>query len=191
MKIKVTGVLTAVLVLVALLLGTMQWTQPAVAQNVACFRAQGGALWACGNGGEMEFRSGSTLDVQSGATFSADDLTVNDTLTVLDLTVNDDAVVTGDLTWTPQTVVTITQAGTLTPTGSYQPLIAGGAVSFGSIVAGTAGDLLILQNTGTNAITITDTGTLKLSGNTALGQFDTITLLSDGTNWIEIAQTDN
>ena len=43
----------------------------------------------------------------------------------------------------------------------------------------------------TNTITITDTGTLKLSGNAALGQYDTITLWSDGTNWIEISETNN
>jgi hypothetical protein len=64
--------------------------------------------------------------------------------------------------------------------------------SFGSIVTGTAGDVLTLVNIGSNAITITDTGTLKLSGNAALGQYDSVTLLSDGTNWIQVApESDN
>ena len=55
----------------------------------------------------------------------------------------------------------MTQAGTLTPTGSYQPITAGGSISFGDITAGEAGDLLVLINTSSNTITITDTGTLK------------------------------
>ena len=59
------------------------------------------------------------------------------------------------------------------------------------MTAGTAGDLVYIINTGSNTITITDTGTLKLSGNAALGQYDTLLLWSDGTNWIEVAQADN
>jgi len=44
---------------------------------------------------------------------------------------------------------------------------------------------------GSNTITLTDTGTLKLGGNAALGQYDSITLLSDGTNWIQVSKADN
>jgi len=50
---------------------------------------------------------------------------------------------------------------------------------------------LVLVNVGSNTITLTDTGTLKLSANAALGQYDTITLQSDGTNWIELAKANN
>jgi predicted acyltransferase (DUF342 family) len=126
-----------------------------------------------------------------------DDATVTDALTAADVTVTDDATVTddltvgSDLTITPRAVITITQAVTLTPTGSYQQLTAAGAVSFGAITAGTAGDLLTLVNIGSNTITITDTGTLKLTGNLALGQYDSATLLSDGTNWIQLATANN
>lgn len=127
-------------------------------------------------------------DATVADTLTAADVTTSDDLTVGDdLTVADDATVTGDLTLGQQSVITLTQAGTLTPTGSYQQITAAGAVSFGSIVAGTAGDVLTLVNIGSNSITITDTGTLKLSGNAALGQYDTILLLSDGTNWIQIS----
>lgn len=126
-----------------------------------------------------------------------DDATVVDQFVSADMTATDDATVTDDLTVgsdvtiTPQTVITITQAATLSPTGSYQQLTAAGAVSFGAITAGTAGDLLTLVNIGSNTITITDTGTLKLTGNLALGQYDSATLLSDGTNWIQLATANN
>lgn len=53
------------------------------------------------------------------------------------------------------------------------------------------GDVLILANQASTTITISDTGTLKLSGNLALGQYDSVTLISDGTNWIQAATSNN
>lgn len=91
----------------------------------------------------------------------------------------------------PASTVVVTSGGTITPTGSYQPLSSAGTVGTSAIVAGTAGDLLYLINTSNTTITLTDTGTLKLGGNRALGQYDTLTLQSDGTNWIERAYTNN
>lgn len=91
----------------------------------------------------------------------------------------------------PQSALTVTAGGTVSPQGSYQPLTAAGAVGTSSITAGSAGDVVVFVNTSSNTITFTDTGTLKLSGNAALAQYDTLTLLADGTNWVEIGQTDN
>lgn len=162
---KLTAVLAACLA-VLLLLGEL--AVPSAAQSVARF----GTVSAL------------KLIVSNGAT--VDDLTTTD-----DATVGDDATISGDLTLGQQTAATITQAGTLTPAGSYQQITAAGAVSFGSITAGTAGDLLTLINVGSNTITISDTGTLKLAGNAALGQYDTIVLLSDGTNWVQLSKADN
>lgn len=56
----------------------------------------------------------------------------------------------------------------------------------------TVGDLtttddLAVSDDATVAGDLTDTGTLLLSGNAALGQNDMIVLLSDGTNWIQVA----
>jgi hypothetical protein len=116
-----------------------------------------------------------------GATVTAGGLTLSD----------GDAVIADDLRVTAQGAATVTQSGTITPTGTYQPITAAGAVSFSSIAGGTAGNLLVLINTSANAITITDTGTIMLSGNIALGQYDSLTLWNDGTNWIQIATTNN
>jgi hypothetical protein len=65
-----------------------------------------------------------------------------------------------------------------------------------SIAAGLLAALLSLPVlaqgiTNFDTITLTDTGTLKLSGNAALGQYDNITLMSDGANWVELSETNN
>ncbi len=90
-----------------------------------------------------------------------------------------------------QSAVCLTMDTPITPTGTYQPITATAYVSTSQVVTGTAGQLLILTNISAHNVGITDTGILKLSGDTALGQYDTLTLISDGTNWIELAQTDN
>lgn len=91
----------------------------------------------------------------------------------------------------PNTAISVTQNMTITPRGSYQPLESAGNVGTAAIARGNAGDVLLLINQTNTTITISDTGTLKLGGNRALGQFDTLTLVSDGTNWIERAFTNN
>jgi hypothetical protein len=92
---------------------------------------------------------------------------------------------------TPGTSITVTTDSLITPLGSYQPLTSGGTVQTASIAAGTAGDLLTLVNTTNTSIVFTDTGTLKLAGNRTLGQFDSLTLISDGTNWVERSFANN
>lgn len=98
------------------------------------------------------------------------------------------------LRFTQNPVITVTKNMTITPRGSYQPLAAVGPVGTAIVTKGNAGDVLFLVNTSTvttATITISDTGTLKLGGNRALGQFDTLTLISDGTNWVEQSFVNN
>ena len=136
------------------------------------------------DGGGLDIISGGLTVTAGGVTISAGGLALSDG----DLDVAD------DLTIAKQTWITVTDNLEIAPTGSYQPIACLGAadgVGTGSITAGAAGDVLILTNINTNTVTISDTGTLKLSGDTALGQYDSLLLLSDGTNWIEIGEGAN
>jgi hypothetical protein len=101
-----------------------------------------------------------------------------------------DVVVADDLRITPQTSITVTNGAAFTATGTYQGIIAAGEVT-PTITAGTAGDLLVLINTGTQTINIADTGTQMLSAAWAAGQYDTLTLICDGTNWLEVSRSGN
>lgn len=90
------------------------------------------------------------------------------------------------------TLVVVTN-GTLNPTGTHQPIssTAAAALSGASITVKPDGSLLILRNVGAQSITFTETGTLISAGNIVLAANDSATLLSDGTNWIEIGASNN
>lgn len=138
----------------------------------------------------------STLSVGSAATFDtttattgaaafASTIDVDGAATLASVTVE------GDLAVTSQAVIVVTMGGYITPTGIYQPITSTGTVGTANLAAGADGDLLVLINESNTTITISDTGTLILSGDAALGQYDNLTLISDGTNWIEIGETNN
>lgn len=118
-------------------------------------------------------------------------LTVTGPSALADTALTGDMSLTGDLDLTAQTAITVTNGATLTPLGAYQPLRSSGNVGFGAIATGSAGQLLVLTNQTNTTITITDTGTLKLGGNVALGQNDSVTLISDATNWYQLATSNN
>lgn len=99
--------------------------------------------------------------------------------------------VMGSMSLLAGNVLTVTEGMTITLASPYQPLIASKAVTTSIILAGDAGQVAVLMNTGSDVITLSDTGTLKLSGNIALEQYDTLTLVSDGTNWIQLATSNN
>lgn len=126
------------------------------------------------------------LTVTSGLT--ADDLTVTN-----DVVVTDDATVGSDLTLDPQTDLTLTMNGYITPTGTLQVVRSAGAVSISgaNIADGDQGDLLILYNAGAQTITITETTGLISAGNIALGTLDSATLVYSGTTWIQIGASNN
>lgn len=92
---------------------------------------------------------------------------------------------------TEQTVITVTTDGAVDATGSYQQLTAAGAVQTSDVTCGSEGDIVTYANSANQTITITDTGTLKMAGNFAMGQYDTLTVLNDGTNCLEIARANN
>jgi hypothetical protein len=93
----------------------------------------------------------------------------------------------------PRAAITLTNNATLNATGTFQQITAASAIgtSGANITVKPAGTILILLNTGSNTITFTETGTLRSAGNIALGALDSATLLSDGTNWTQIAASNN
>jgi len=151
----------------------------------------------------------SGLDVQQGSITTAGNVTAEgDMIVGDDLSVTDDVSIGGSLTASVTSVgdvdingivqlgagsmITVTASMTIPlTTASVQPIVAAGAVTSGVLVPGDAGRVVTIYNTGTNAITIPDSTTNILSGNAVLGQYDTLTVLSDGSRWIEIAQVDN
>ncbi len=125
---------------------------------------------------------------------STDDVTVGDDLNVTDQSNLAGAVVTSaDVGNTAETTVTVTSGGTVTPLGRFTPLSSSGNVGTSAIAGCAAGDAysedIVLINMANTTITFTDTGTLKLSGNAALAQYDTLWLKCDNLhgNWIQIA----
>lgn len=90
----------------------------------------------------------------------------------------------------PQTAITATNGGIITPTGTIQMLAAAGAVT-PTIAAGSSGDVVTFINTSNAAITIVDTTGYLLSGNIVMGQWDSATVVWYGTSWIQVAESDN
>ena len=90
-----------------------------------------------------------------------------------------------------QTAIPVTQDGTVNPAGTNTQVTATSNVSTSEITIKDAGTVLWVHNVATYTVTFSDTGTLKLGGNRALGQYDTLGLLSDGTNWLELSHVNN
>ncbi|HUV95813.1 MAG TPA: hypothetical protein VMX14_13440 [Anaerolineae bacterium] len=90
-----------------------------------------------------------------------------------------------------QAAVSIADGESITPTGTYQPITTTTGAAFTTstsipIVAGTrAGDILILENINSAAITVDGTGgTVECTADLVLATRDTATLLWNGTAWI-------
>ena len=123
-----------------------------------------------------------------------DDATVTDALSTASLAVSSAGTVGTFLNVTGVTAISCTDAGVITMTGTYQPLESAGTVTptlSTSATGVTTGTLLCLINTADTTINLADAGTAMLGGARALGQYDSLWLIFDGTNWVEISTTDN
>jgi hypothetical protein len=90
----------------------------------------------------------------------------------------------------PPATLTITDGATIVPTGAVMELTSAGAVGAELSTAGD-GQLLILVNVGAQTITISDTATIESTGDIALGQYDTLTLIGSGVKWYQVAASNN
>jgi len=106
--------------------------------------------------------------------------------------------VTGDLRaggWlglSAAAAISCTNGGVITPTATFQPLTSAGEVTPTLETGGiTAGSWLMLENASNTTIHLADTGTAVLAGAAALGQYDLLELMFDGTRWVEVGRADN
>ena len=206
MKLRNVLLIAAVVLLLG---GASVW-----AYETLIYVEQGGAKMVVASGGELELQSGAIFDSQ-GMTVIAGTLSANGGITVDstaftvadtsgnvattgtlgvtgNTTLSGDVTIDDDLIIDPQAVtIAVTDDSTITALGTVTKLSAAASCGTATITAGTAGQVLILMGPAANTITITDTGTLKLGGNCALTANDTLTMISDGTNWNEISCSDN
>ena len=96
----------------------------------------------------------------------------------------------GGLNLIPGAAISVTDGGTITPTTAIQELTAAGNVGAGLAACGD-GQVLTLVNLSNVTITITDTGTIRLAGNAALGQWDSLTVVGSGVTCVEVARANN
>lgn len=103
-----------------------------------------------------------------------------------------DGTITGQagLTMIPGAAISVTNGGIITPTTAIQELTAAGNVGAELATCGD-GQMLTLINLSNVTITITDTGSVKLAGNAALGQYDSLTVVGSGVTCIETARANN
>jgi hypothetical protein len=134
----------------------------------------------------------------NGDITASDDLTVTDQLVVDgDVTVGDDVTVVdllavGKIRATKGTTQTLTASAPITSVATFQPISAAGNIGTSAIAAGAApGSLLIIENIANVSIVITDESTTMLTGNITLGQYDTLSLIWDGTNWVQLTTANN
>lgn len=76
------------------------------------------------------------------------------------------------------------------PVGRLQPVSMATAGTV-PITIPPAGQIVCIWNTGSQTVTIADTGNQILTASAALGQYDVLCGLSDGTRFIEISRADN
>lgn len=148
----------------------------------------GGALAQVGKGWFWVdyLRVDNNARIDGSATVSGD-LTLGS-----DLTTGDNVTVGNILYLAAGTAISLTNGAIITPTHTYQPLDAAPASTVTvTVAAGSSGQALRLLNQGTGTILIQDTGTAKLASDYSLGQYDSLLLISDGTNWIELGRSNN
>lgn len=98
--------------------------------------------------------------------------------------------------WRDEVVQTLATGGQISPRAAIVLVQgSGGAVTLTSnpnITAGVKGQLLILEGqNNTNTLALTNGNGVKLSGAITLGLNDTIFLYFNGTNWLEVARSNN
>jgi hypothetical protein len=106
------------------------------------------------------------------------------------LSVSSDTALGADLAITWQEVISVTDGGIITPTGTLQRLESAGNVT-ATLASGQAGQLLTLMNSANTTILIQDTSGQIFSGDVSLGQWDIAEFVWYGTSWIQTGESNN
>jgi hypothetical protein len=131
----------------------------------------------------------------AGIEVTAGDVDVVEGVTAADVTASDDAVVGDDLTTTGNVIyttparVSLGVTSTLAPVSANVPISA--SASSGVLITCASGAIYHIYNVGTQTIKITDSLTMKLESTVTLGNSDSITLIGDGTNCVEITRSNS
>lgn len=128
------------------------------------------------------------LDVTGDITLENDETISNSTDGIVQ--------VGGFLAFTEGAVIAVSAAGTITPTGSFQPITSTAAITNAVIADGSvAGQVVAISNENAgDDITILESGSnLAAGGDITLtgGAYDLVTLLWDGSRWIRLSFEDN
>jgi len=90
---------------------------------------------------------------------------------------------------------TVAAGGAIAITGSLMPISAAAAVTnatLSAVAPAKVGQSVTIINTGTNAITVLDSGVAKLSADIVLGQYDSLSLVAQATNvLVQTSTSDN
>ena len=140
---------------------------------------------------ERDLAVGTTATIAGNATVGGTLNVTGNTATSGTMAVNGDKLaVAKTVAIAPQTAISVTNGGIITPTGTLQMLTSGGTVT-ATLATGNSGDMLTLVNTSNTSIVVVDTTGQLFSGNVALGQWDTASFVFYGTSWIQTGESDN
>jgi len=120
-------------------------------------------------------------------------VTISGTLTLSGASTNSGAqTFSSTVSYAPGSQVGMTNLAVITPTATYMQLQASG-LGTQTVAAATAGQFLILENTGSTNIIIADNGTIMaLGSDVTLGATDVLTLIGSATNnWRKVSLEDN
>lgn len=128
------------------------------------------------------------VDVGGDVTMENDEVLSNATDTVID--------VSAFFGFAVQSTCVITGGDSITPTGTYQPVSSTLTMTTSTSTAildgvFTGQVLLIVNANAADPITVDDGGNTILSGDAVLGPDDTLFVIWDGSDWVEIAQANN
>lgn len=144
-----------------------------------CYLDAGGTRLTLASGCTLRTQSGSTVNLASGTTLTGQ--------------IAPSAGYGGLAVWATSVPIAAVDATPVAPLGLLQPVSMATAGTM-PITIPAAGQVICLWNTGSQAVSVDDTSTQVLnSGGTpiALGQYDMLCGISDGTRFIQFATSNN